>query len=67
MDDPVTSGKNTALLDVYYISCQGWMDPNRHNIIKYVFKGKIIKYDLLKIIRIQKLIFVDILIHCFGF
>ena len=39
MDDPVTSGKNTALLDVYYISCQGWMDPNRHNIIKYVFKG----------------------------
>ena len=39
-DDPITPGINTALLDVYYISCQGWMDPNRHNIIKYVFKSK---------------------------
>ena len=39
-NDPSVLGLNTALLDVFTIQCNGWMDPNQHSITKYVFKSK---------------------------
>ena len=38
--DYTNPGYNTALLDVFHISCSNWKDPNNHLINKYVFKSK---------------------------
>ena len=31
-----------ALLDIFHIGCQDWVDPNDHTITKYVFKREFI-------------------------
>lgn len=40
-NNPSAPGFNTALLDVFSITCSEWRDPNQHTIVKYVFKSKI--------------------------
>ena len=40
-DDFTNPGFNTALLDIFHITCNSWKDPNQHLINKYVFKGNL--------------------------
>ena len=44
--DFTNPGVNTALLDIFHITCKNWKDPNQHLINKYVFKSKISKTSI---------------------
>ena len=34
------ASEGRALLDLYSIKCQNWVDPEGHSVVKYVFNGK---------------------------